>query len=377
MHEKGSIFFPIYLSMGVLGLSLGLTLPLLALSMKEAGATASVVGTSTMLQSTAAFIASLVSPTLMFAVGNKRVLAGSLLLCGVTMGLYALAADIPSFFVYRALNGFAMGAIFVATEATLIAESDPSTRARTMGIYMMSLSAGAALGPVVGFPLFEWKAALPYLAGAGVCLASCAVVVSFVPAIKIPKRPSGRTFPMIRIAVPLGSALVYGFILEGIFALVALYLKKIGLSPFEMGTVVASFDLGGIILLYPLTRLADAAGKMRFIAAAALVCTLFFLVVPSFPIFLVLAVLTFVGGGIINAIYPVGLAIVGDELTEPFYPRAAALLGAAFYMGGIGGPVVLSRAMDLFGYDFLFYAAAASTLLFSLLPLSQAIRGRR
>lgn len=362
--------------MGVLGLSLGLTLPLLSLSMKAVGATASVVGTSTMLQAMAAFIASLASPYLIFAVGGKRVLAGSLLISGITMGLYAVAGDIPSFFVIRVLNGFTQGLIFVSTESILIAESPPEKRSRIMGIYIMSVSAGAALGPAIGFPLFGWRAETPYLLGCAVSLISCVLVASLVPAIRIPERPSGEPFPVMRIAVPLGLSFLYGFVIEGILSLIALYLKEVGLSPFQMGIVVTAFDLGGIVLLYPLTKLADTFGKMRFIVFASLACGAFFFVVPSFPVFAMLALLTFVGGGAVNAMYPVALGIVGDELTEPHYPRAAALLSAAFYVGGMGGPFFLSRAMDRFGYEFLFYIAGVMIFLFTALPLFQVL-GKR
>ncbi len=298
--------------MGVLGLSLGLTLPLLSLSMKAVGASASVVGTSTLLQSMAAFIASMASPVLIFALGNKRVLAGSLLLCGVTIGLYATAADIPSFFVFRILNGFALGFIFVATEATLIAESPPEKRSRIMGIYMISLSAGAAAGPMIGFPLFEMGQHLPYILAAAICAVSLGAVLLLIPAISIPKRPTGAAFPMSLILIPLGASFLFGFVLEGILSLIALYLKAIGLRSFQMGMVVTAFDLGGIALLYPLTKLADRFGKMRFIVAASLACGVFFFVVPSFPFFIMLALLTFISGGAVNSIYPVGMAIVGD-----------------------------------------------------------------
>jgi len=365
-----------YLAMGVLGLSLGLTLPLLSLSMKAVGATASVVGTSTMLQALAALIGSMVCPVLIYIVGNKRVLAGSLLLSGIAMGLYAIAGDIPSFFVIRVFNGLAQGFIFVATESTLIAESPPEKRSRIMGIYVMSLSGGAALGPALGFPLFGWRPEAPYLMGAAVCLASYGLVTGFVPKIRIPKRPSGEAFPITRIAVPLTLSFLYGFVIEGMLSLIALYLKDVGLSPVEMGIVVTGFDLGGIALLYPLTKFADAFGKMRFIVGASLACGAFFCVVPSFPVFFMLALLTFIGGGVVNARYPVGMAFVGAELTEPHYPRAAALLSAAFYVGGMGGPFILSRAMDRLGYDYLFYVAGAIILLFTALPLYQLFSER-
>jgi MFS family permease len=363
--------------MGVLGLSLGLTLPLLSLSMEAAGASASVVGTSTLLQAVASFLASVISPVAIFAVGNKRLLAWSLLLCGITIGLYATATDIPSFFIFRVFNGLSLGFIFVATEATLIAESPPEKRSRIMGIYMMSLSAGAAVGPMIGFPLFGIGAHLPYILAALICLISWGAVLFLVPVISIPERPAGLAFPLMRIIVPLGSSFLFGFVLEGILSLVALYLKGVGLAPIEMGAVVTSFDLGGIVLLYPLSRAADVIGKIRFVALASILCGVFFFVVPSFPVFVALVLLTFAGGGAVNAIYPVGMAIVADELTESHYPRAASLLSAAFYGGGILGPFCLSQAMDRFGYDFLFYAAGAMTLLFAMLPLSQALRGRR
>jgi MFS family permease len=369
--KNGPIFFPIYLSMGVLGLSLGLTLPLLSLSMEAIGASASVVGTSALLQALASFVASVVAPAVIFVVGNKRLLAASLLLCGVTIGLYAGAHDIPSFFIFRAFNGLALGFIFVATEATLIAESPPDKRSQIMGIYMMSLAAGSAAGPMIGFPLYEVGSYLPYIVAAAICAVSLAAVLFLIPAISVPKRPEGIAFPIVRIIVPLGASFLFGFVLEGILSLIALYLKGVGLRSFEMGIVVTGFDLGGILLLYPLTKFADRFGKMRFMAAASLVCGAFFFVVPSFPVFAMLALLTFIGGGVVNTLYPVGMAIVGDELTEPHYPRAAALLGAAFYGGGMLGPFCLSQAMDRLGYDYLFYVAGAMVLLFTVLPLSQ------
>ncbi len=375
--KERSVFFPIYLSMGVLGLSLGLTLPLLSLSMEAAGASASVVGTSTLLQALASFLASVASPAAIFAVGNKRLLAGSLLLCGITIGLYATAADIPSFFIFRALNGIALGFIFVATEATLIAQSPREKRSRVMGIYMISLSVGAATGPMVGFPLFAIAEHLPYILAALVSLFSLGAVLFLVPTIPIPERPAGIAFPMILILVPLGASFLFGFVLEGTLSLIALYLKSVGLRSFQMGIVVTSFDLGGILLLYPLVKFADSFGKMRFIVLASLVCGVFFFVVPSFPSFIMLALLTFVSGGAVNSIYPVGMAIVGDELTEPHYPRAASLLSAAFYAGGMLGPFCLSQAMDGLGYDYLFYGAGAMILLFTVLPVSQVFAGRR
>jgi MFS family permease len=103
----------------------------------------------------------------------------------------------------------------------------------------------------------------------------------------------------------------------------------------------------------------------------------FFFVVPSFPAFAMLALLTFVGGGVVNTLYPVGMAIVGDELSEPHYPRAMALLGAAFYGGGMLGPLCLSQAMDRLGYDYLFYVAGAMVLLFTALPLYHLLKRRR
>jgi MFS family permease len=363
--------------MGVLGLSLGLTLPLLSLSMEALGASASIVGTSTLVQALASFAASVISPAAIFLVGNKRLLAASLGLCGITIGLYAVAADIPTFFIFRAVNGIALGFIFVATEATLIAESPPEQRSRIMGIYIISLSAGAAVGPMIGFPLFGIAQHLPYILAALVSLFSLGAVLFLVPTIPIPKRPAGLAFPIMRILVPLGASFLFGFVLEGILSLIALYLKKVGLASFQMGIVVTAFDLGGILLLYPLTKFADRFGKMRFMLLASFTCGIFFFVVPSFPYFILLALLTFVGGGAVNSMYPVGMAIVGDELTEPHYPRAASLLSVAFYGGGMLGPFCLSQAMDRLGYDYLFYGAGAMILLFTALPLSRLVGARR
>jgi MFS family permease len=378
MKSQRKELFPIYVSIGVFGLTLGLTLPLLALAMERVGASVSVIGLNTFSANFAALAASFVTPFVMLRIGGKRVIVGGLLLCGVTLALFATAEGIPVFFVYRICNGLALGFIFVATETFIIALSEPERRSRNMGIYGISISLGASFGPFFGFRMFEQFPHLPFVSGGLICLVPLVLVSILFSHDIAQKEKSKKLLNPGRIAIPLGAAVAFGFILEGIFALIALYLKDAGFAVGKMGIIITAYEIGAIVLQYPLCAVADRVGKTKFLAAAYLLAGVLFLAFPFAKILVCLSLLTFLAGGVISAIYPVGMAIAGDEVAAEEYPQVAAYMSVGFSVGAIVGPLVLSFIMEVFGPPSLVYSAGALVMLLALHPLYQiSIKGKK
>ncbi len=149
--------------------------------------------------------------------------------------------------------------------------------------------------------------------------------------------------------------------------------RSIGLRSFQMGMVVTSFDLGGIVLLYPLMKFADRFGKLRFIALASFVCGVFFFLVPSFPFFIMLALLTFISGGVVNAIVSGGNGHRRRRTeSSPIIrgpPRCCRRHSTA---GQSSDRFVCRRRWTDSGMTYLFYVAGAMVLLFTALPLFYA-----
>jgi MFS family permease len=173
----------------------------------------------------------------------------------------------------------------------------------------------------------------------------------------------------MKIAIPLGAGVSFGFIFEGIIALIPLYLQNINFPPKSMGYIVTAFELGAIPLQYPLCFIADKLGKKRYLAAIYILTGIAFFLIPLSTTLTTLLALSFVVGGIISSIYPVGMAIAGDDVKEDQYPQAAAYMSIGFSVGAIIGPYALSVAMDNFGYSFLFYTSGIFLLALSLHPI--------
>jgi MFS family permease len=360
---------PLYVAISILGLTLGLTLPVLALAMNKVGASVTLVGLNTLLANLAALIASALTPVAITRIGGKRTITWGLLFAGITLALLGIAVDIPAFFVFRIINCFIFGVIFVATETFVISMSDPDRRARNMGIYGMAMAAGAALGPIFGFTLFERSTELPFISGGVVCVVSIIVFALFFRPEKLYEDKSKSILSPLTIALPLGAAVIFGFIFEGIISLMPLYLQDINFPPRAMGYIITSFELGAISLQYPLCFLADKFGKKGYLNIVYFLTGIGFFAVPMFSTLQIIIFLSFVIGGLISSIYPVGMAIAGDDVKKGDYPQVAAYMCIGFSVGAMAGPFILSVAMDRFGYEFLFYVSGAVLIALSIQPL--------
>ncbi|GEM_PF-1867535 len=364
---------PLFVAISVLGLTLGLTLPVLSLAMDRVGASVTLIGLNTLFANLAALITASLTPVVITKVGGKRLIAWGLVFAGLTLSLFAISTDVPSFFVFRIANGFSFGFIFVATETFVISMSSPERRARNMGIYGMAIATGAAFGPAIGFTLFERSTALPFLSGGAICLVSIIIfLLLFRPTETLKQSPKGVLSPK-KIAIPLGAAVVFGFILEGITALIPLYLKEIKFPPKSMGYIVTAFQLGAIPLQYPLCFIADRFGKKHYLATVYVLIGVGFFTIPLFSALKIFLVFSFLIGGVISSIHPVGMAIAGDDVKKDEYSQAAAYMSIGFSVGAIIGPYLLSVAMGTFGYEYLFYTTGAVLVLFSLQPILSII----
>jgi len=361
--------------MGILGLSLGLSMPILALAMERAGATVMLVGLSLLLANGAALVSSLLTPPAIDKIGGKNVLIWGLVFLCVIVFLYALARSVGHFFFLRSIYGLLLGFIFVTTEAYIIALSDPTRRVRNMGIYGVAIAAGSALGPIMGFRLYEMGERLPFYVGAVVCALPLLTVIILLKPYAPPKKESRRPLSPMLILIPILSAMIFGLIYEGILGLIALYLEKSGFLLSQMGLIVTSFLVGGIVLQYPLCMLADRTNKHLFLAITAFVGAAGFFLCPWFDNPIPLMIVTFFSGGIISTTYPVGMAILGDDLTEEYVTRGAAYLSVGFSLGAIAGPYFLSVMMDWFDYRYLFFSVSGFLILYGTATAVSFARG--
>jgi MFS family permease len=73
-----------------------------------------------------------------------------------------------------------------------------------------------------------------------------------------------------------------------------------------------------------------------------------------------LAIWLFVVGACSGALYPLGLALLGERTPPQGMSRAGAWFLAINCLGSVTGPVVAGKAMDRFGRDAMFVAGGAA-----------------
>jgi MFS family permease len=120
---------------------------------------------------------------------------------------------------------------------------------------------------------------------------------------------------------------------------------------------------------------ADRTNKHLFLAATAIVGAAVFFLCPWFQDPLPLMIVTFFAGGVISTTYPVGMAILGDDIAEEYVTQGAAYMSVGFSLGAITGPYFLSVMMDRFDYRYLFFSVSAALIVYGAATGVSFIRG--
>jgi MFS family permease len=143
----------------------------------------------------------------------------------------------------------------------------------------------------------------------------------------------------------------------------SLYLLGLGYHESAVSGLMAGLFLGVVLAQLPVAWVADRFGRSRVlllchaVVLAGLVC-LPLLVGP-----LGVGVWLFLLGACCGALYPLGLAVLGERVAAAGLARANAWYLACNCAGSLSGPVLLGLAIDAFGPRAQFVACAAALVL--------------
>jgi hypothetical protein len=112
-----------------------------------------------------------------------------------------------------------------------------------------------------------------------------------------------------------------GVAIAGIYALLPLYLQRIGLEVGEVGNMMAWVILGAMLLQYPVGRWSDRKDRQDVLIALAAMCTVLSLLTVFLPGLVLLPALLFLLGGGVFTLYPVAVS-------QRCRPRAVRCAGA-------------------------------------------------
>lgn len=333
----------------VVGIGLSLTVPLLSLEMERMGISGTWIGLNTAISGIAAIVTLPFVPRLAARLGVAPLLWGCVATVSFTLLLFKAIPDFLWWFPIRFAFSVALGTLFVLSEYWINTAAPPERRGFVMGIYATVLALGFAIGPAT-LGLVGTEGWAPYLTGAGLFALGALPLIAargLTPDIGHGGTRSTFSFLLVAPAATL-AALAFGAVETGAFTLLPIYGLALGYGPEASAFLVSVMALGNVLLQIPIGLLADRIDKrliLLAVSSAGLVGTLLMPFVAADPT--LFWTLLLVWGGLIGAMYTVGLAHLGARFTGPDLASANAAFVILYNVGLVIGPIAVGLALDM------------------------------
>lgn len=369
-------------SISVVGIAIGLGIPLLSVILESRGHSASMIGLNTAVAGMASIAAAPLAIPLAVRLGvvptmAMMIVAGALAFIG-----FYFAPAFWMWFPLRVVLHVALTVLFILSEFWISVSAPPQRRGLVLGLYATVLSLGFALGPWL-FSQIGSKGFLPF--GITFTVTSLALIPVIAawrqsPAIKRSDRES-RSFISYIWLVPTATAavLVFGAVETGGFALFPVYGARIGFSESEAALLLSMIGLGNVAMQIPLGMISDRIRDRRYLLLACAATGLAgMLALPHLTgNWYLLAVLLFFWGGVVAALYTIGLAHLGSRLSGHELASANAAFVFCYGLGMVLGPQAIGIGMDLLGDQGFAWSLAIFFAAYVVLALNRLAVSRR
>lgn len=345
----------------LLGVTVGLGLPLTALVLAARGTPDSLIGVNSAAQFLGIMLCAPLAPRVIARAGLVGAMAVGLAGSAACFALLAAFDSFAAWTVIRFAFGGAEGLLFIAGETWINAAVDDRARARLVAVYTTALAAGFALGPLI-ITATGIAGPLPFLVGAAVTLAGLAPALAGAgTAPEIAGAPSrGPLRLLAAIPAAAAAAALFGVLDGGLVALLAVYGLDLGLDAPAAARLVTTLVAGAIVLQLPIGWLADRVDRHGALAAAAGVAAALMLALAAAggsPA--LLHALLFALGGLIGAFWMFAMTLLGERFRGADLAAGNVGLTLAYGAGSVAGPAIGGAAMDLWPPHGLMIALAA------------------
>jgi len=297
--------------------------------------------------------------------GYIRTFISFTILLALATEIYDLTTNMYIWMILRVVVGFSLAASFVVAQSWMMSASTPETRGTSLAIYNIALFGAVTFGQYL-FRFTDTDSRIPFVYIAALITASVLPLSLSKASIHESKNPTSlsiielfkisRTAKITVTMAGVLQAVLYGFL--PIYCLLRNYTNA------ELSFLMTSIVLGGMLLQYPLGKLSDQIDRsklVRYMFAALIGISVAIIILPG-NIYLLFSLLFFYGG-LVFAIYPIALNILGDKVKES--ALASINQGVLFSnsLGAIIGPLLAAWPIEYFGYSGLFIFSIAICLL--------------
>ena len=330
----------------LVGVAGNLSIHLLGIALQQRGTSAVLIGLSTALQALGIVLAACCTPWLLRRVGTARLALWGCTMAGLAFLACGAVEDVAAVTALRVAFAVGHGVVFTVAEYVLLARTAARRRSTAIAAYATAFAIGAALAPaVVGLLGPDHPA--NYLVGAG-CLLGAAALVGAV-------RMRGRVEPIapasfgaIARAAPLAllAALMFGLLDNGLLSFLSLFALETGASVPDASWLAAAAFFGIVVLQLPLGWLGDRFDPGAVLLTCAVLALAVLVALPQVVgVRPALFVMAFLLGGLCDAFYVLGLAMLGRQVAPARLATANACFIACCGLGEVAGPLVAGGAL--------------------------------
>lgn len=351
----------VILTAAIFGLTYGLSAPLIALELAEAGYSESLIGANGAIYAVGVLLAAPYLPRLSLRLGFARLAQAALVAAAGLFALFPLTPLPWLWFPLRAALGAASETLFVVSETWLNQLADDANRGRLIAIYVTALSSGTAIGPAI-LALVGREESLAFFIGAAIALAACMILIVGRPKAARPVREdTGSPFRYLKLVpVAVASSALNAALEAAGLSLLPLYAMRLGWPEHSATLLLTVLLIGAILLQLPIGWLGDRMDRRRLLVILAAISTIGALAWPfAFSHARLAYPLLFLWGGAFVGIYTTTVAMLGDTYKDAELLGIYALLSVAWGAGALLGPLIGGVAMDGSPHGLPIFAAIA------------------
>jgi len=363
-------------SVTVFSLTYGLSSPLIAFKLLNAGVSESAIGFNAAMHAAGVFLIAPFLPALFRRFRPLTLIVVSLCAIAVIFVLFGIVS-FPLWFLLRMGLGLFSEIIMVQTETWLNGSTVERARGKVLALYTAGMSLGFATGPLI----LAWTGSdgnlAFYIASLLAALAVLFIVTSGMPRVVSDDESPETLLNSLKLAALPVMATVLNAAVEMLgMNFLSLYAIKLGWSESASALLISVLMFGAILLQLPIGWLADRVNRLKMMTTLAFIAAALAFVWPHILAFHLLSyVMLFIWGGIFVGIYTVAITWVGERFKGGQLAGIYAAMSVAWGAGALAGPLLGGFAME-FSLHGLPWLTGALCLIFALLSLVGPLRSR-
>lgn len=364
-------------AMAVVNLVYGITFPLLALVLDAQGVSKTLIGLNTITQAAAVIFIAPWTPALLSRLAPSRVMQSVTVILAILFILAGLFPNVWFWFPLRFVIGAMTALLWISSEALINELAEEQSRGRIIGFYSSVGAAGFAMGPLLLIVAGLEGMAPFYATTVMILLAAIPLFVVSHKKMHHDEEQSDGLWKIFLLAPTIMIAnVIYAASAESMLTFFPLYGMSVGLAENMTLWLLTVVGLGGMILVMPISWLADHVDRMGLLALCVLLTIVCLLLMPwLIRIPFVAEIYAFLFGGIEGMIYALGVILVGQKFRGAKLAAATTLFTACWGAGTMLGPLLVGIGMDWLGAESMPYLILGFFALFLPMPVVSYFRG--